>query len=70
MNVGDLVHYIKNPPIRATDCGIFQRCFGLIVEIRADSNEAVIMTDGQVCTIDLDAIEVASANSWFIKRAR
>lgn len=70
MKVGDLVHYIKDAPRRPTDCGVFQRCFGLVLEICDKSNEAVIMTGETFHSVDISTVEVALPDSWFIKSAR
>lgn len=64
MKPGDLVSYIKNPPKAVTDCGIFEKKLGLIIKIDNAKKQALVMTQGDVITVDLDWITKDNAAFW------
>jgi len=70
MKPGDLVHYFTNAPKRVTDCGVFHKRFGLVLEVHEDSNEVTVMSDGNFSIVDIRTVELAFADSWFSKSGR
>ena len=64
MNPGDLVTYIKNPPKRIKDCGIFEKRLGLLIKIDEQKKEAIVVSQGEVVTVSLDWILRFSESFW------
>lgn len=64
MNPGDLVTYIKNPPKRVTDCGIFEKKVGLLIRVDRQNKEAIVISQGETVTVDLDWIIKFTGVFW------
>jgi hypothetical protein len=49
--IGDMVIFCKNPPADKDHCNVWQRATGMVIDIDTRTNEASILSDGEIYTI-------------------
>ena len=65
MKCGDLVAFVKElyPRKKLSDCGIFRWKTGILVEKDEESKKAVVLCEGELITVPLEAMTIRSFKS-------